>query len=389
MLRSRMTDPTPQKIAKSIAKCGHEVTLLMWNRKGMRKDEVTRPDDNCNIELFNLRAPLDKPTALLYLPFWWLYSINFLLWKKCDVIHACDLDCLLPAIPVAVIRRKKLYYSIEDFYANNVPGSGRAVGLVRDLLAALERHGIRFSDVLFIADDSRVEEVKGARTKRMYVIYNSPPEVLLAKKSPDDAELTVFYGGILTEGRGINVMISAVNSMTGIKLIIGGVGPEERHIAKVAQGSEKITYLGWIESYSKLIELTNSSDVIFRFSDPNIPKTRFESPNKLFEAMMCGKPIIVSDESAMADIVRREKCGKIVRYGDVDGLKDALESMKDPALRERLGGNGRYAYESKYNWAIMERKIQEAYSLAVPSARGEACGDSFSPGHDGAGDERN
>lgn len=363
MLRSRTTDPTPEKIAKAITKRGHDVNLLLWDRKGVHKDGVTHPARNIEITLLRVKAPIDEFVAVLYLPIWWLYCFYYLMVTKCDVIHAYDLDCLIPSVPVAILRRKRLYYSIGDFYANNIPGNGRIISLARNVIASLERYGIMFSDVLFIADDSRTEEVAGALIKKMYVIYNSPPDAAPRKVAKDTNDLIIFYGGILSPGRGIGTMVDAVRSVPGIRLIIGGVGPEEAYVAKIARQSENIEYLGWIENYSKLIELTNSADVIFRFSDPRIPKTKFESPNKLFEAMMCGKPIIVTDHSAMANIVRNEKCGVVIEYGDANRLKDAIIALKNPNLRERLGHNGRSAYESKYNWEIMEKKIQEAYSF--------------------------
>jgi glycosyltransferase involved in cell wall biosynthesis len=78
--------------------------------------------------------------------------------------------------------------------------------------------------------------------------------------------------------------------------------------------------------------------------------------------MMCGKPIIVSDASAMANIVRKEQCGVVVPYGDVSALADALKTCrKDPQLRAELGNNGRKAYEERYSWAIMEERVLSGY----------------------------
>jgi glycosyltransferase involved in cell wall biosynthesis len=78
--------------------------------------------------------------------------------------------------------------------------------------------------------------------------------------------------------------------------------------------------------------------------------------------MMCGKPIIVNDHTSMSDIVREEKCGLIVSYGDVNSIKDAIVKLRnDLALREELGNNGRLAYEQKYSWKIMEKRLLAVY----------------------------
>ena len=86
--------------------------------------------------------------------------------------------------------------------------------------------------------------------------------------------------------------------------------------------------------------------------------------------MMCGKPILVSDGTAMADIVKEEECGLVVPYGDVDAIKHAILTLKnDPVLCRRLGENGRRAYETKYNWKIMEERLLEIYRRLDPAQR--------------------
>ena len=86
---------------------------------------------------------------------------------------------------------------------------------------------------------------------------------------------------------------------------------------------------------------------------------------------MCAKPIIVNDNSSMADIVREENCGLVVPYGDVDAIRSAILMLKnDPALCKRLGENGRKAYETKYSWKIMEERLLEV--LRKIGSRAEA-----------------
>ena len=78
--------------------------------------------------------------------------------------------------------------------------------------------------------------------------------------------------------------------------------------------------------------------------------------------MMCRKPIIVNDDTSMANIVREEKCGLIVPYGDVKTIKEAIIKLQNnPSLREELGENGRKAYDRKYSWTIMEKRLVLTY----------------------------
>jgi glycosyltransferase involved in cell wall biosynthesis len=365
LVRGRAIDPAVNKVAKTLSENGYDVKLLLWDRQKTLRSQDSQVYKICR---FGLKAPYDKLTVVFYLPIWWTYELFFLLKDNCNVIHACDLDTLIPAVLAKPIKRVPLCYTIYDFYANNLPDGHFQLlrKLIRSLVARVEKFGIGFTEILFLVDESRYEEVRGARIKRLAYIYNSPPDYLDANqaKKPKSAapEMTVFYGGVISELRGPQFMARAVQDVDGIRLIVAGAVHDDAFLKSSILTSKKIRYLGWLPSYEDVIKQTLEADILFRFSDPRIPKTKYESPNKLFEAMMCGKPIIVSDGSSMAEIVRKENCGLVVPYGDVDAIKEAILKLKNsPELRQALGRNGRRAYENRYSWQIMEQRLLDSY----------------------------
>jgi len=364
IIRSRAIDSAVYKVAKTLAQNGYDVKLLVWDRQGNLNGKNGEEYSICT---FNLKAPYDKFTALFYLPIWWIYEFFFLLKDKCDIIHACDLDTLIPAIIVKLVKRVKLCYTIYDFYANNLP-DGRPYLIrkaIRRLVAAIEKIGIGFTEALFLVDESRYEEVRGARINKLVYIYNSPPECFYThqrRNSSAEEEIIMFYAGLIHKSRGLEYMIKAVEDMDNVRLIIAGTGPDKNLLENLpVDVRKKIQYIGWIP-YEEVIKKTLEADILFAFYDPKIPNNRYASPNKLFEAMMCGKPIIVNDGTSMSNIVRKEDCGLVAPYGDIDAIKEIILRLKnDPSLRQRLGGNGRKAYEEKYSWTIMERKLLDLY----------------------------
>jgi glycosyltransferase involved in cell wall biosynthesis len=238
--------------------------------------------------------------------------------------------------------------------------------LIRSLVARCERVGIGFTKILFLVDESRYEEVKGARINKLTYVYNSPPDYFDAEQTSRSreasAEMTVFYAGVISGLRGLHLVARAVQELEGVRLILAGAVHDQAFLKSSVLISERIKYLGWLPSYEDVIGETAKADILFRFSDPGIPKTRYESPNKLFEAMMLGKPIIVSDGSSMADIVRKEHCGLVVPYGDVAAIREAICRLTNkPELRHMLGENGRRAYEKRYSWRIMEQRLLDSY----------------------------
>ena len=377
LIRGRGIEPEINKIARTLATHGYSVKLLIWDRDGTAQpyNAALYPTYKCTI-----RAPYDRPAALLYLPLWWAYELVFLLRDDSDIIHASDFDTLIPAILAKLIGKRKLCYFIYDFYADNLPDGGFQ-GLrkrIRRFVADLERTGIGFADVLFLVDESRFEEVDGAHINELYYVYNSPidyvakPDGVAGNASGGSAdEMVIFYAGATHGSRGLNYMFEAVSGVEGVRLKVAGpITDNERVLDELNRVGSKAQYLGFLPSYDDVIKETLQADLLFRFNDPRVPKTKYESPNKLFEAMMCGKPIIVSDESAMANIVRQEKCGVVVPYGDVPALTDALKRCKEaPQLRTELGNNGRKAYEERYSWAIMEERLLSGYRSLNQLAR--------------------
>ena len=358
LVRSRATDPGVHKVARALAEGGYAVDLLVWVREGRRKENDK--DNFYNTHRFSLKAPYYKLSLLVYLPIWWLYEFLFLLRYGTNVIHACDLDTLLPAILVKVIKRSKLCYTIYDFYADILPQ--QIPSLIKKLFSFTEKFFIRFVDALFLVDRSQYEQVRGAKINRVEYIYNSPEDCFDTKtKLERSSKVNIFYAGYLGKSRGLEEVINAVRELDDIKLTIAGTGPGrdiiEHNLAKL----HNLQYIGQIP-YGEVIANSLDADILFRFGDPKIPSSKYESPNKLFEAMMCAKPIIVNDGTTASKIVTEEKCGLIIPYGDVAAIKEAILSLKnDPELRRTLGKNGRKAYENHYSWDIMRNRLIDIY----------------------------
>jgi glycosyltransferase involved in cell wall biosynthesis len=98
--------------------------------------------------------------------------------------------------------------------------------------------------------------------------------------------------------------------------------------------------------------------------DLHYEKNKLSSPNKIFEAMMCGIPLITNLEQEL--VSEEVGCGIIVDYNNnnnISQIKEAIILFRDNVeLRKKMGQNGRKAFLQKYNWARMEEKLYEVYS---------------------------
>lgn len=358
LVRSRAIDPAVHKVAKSLSEMGHDVKLLLWDRKG-----DYQPEANLKYKIirFKFNAPYDKSIVFLYLPIWWIYEFLFLLRVDAKIIHLFDFDTLFPAIFVKLIKNNVLFYTIYDFYADNLPSE--IPNFLKKFVAFLERWSISFSEALFLVDEYRYKQVMGTKIKRIEYIYNSPPDYkgsFDGKKEKKD--FNIFYAGIIHKSRGLKFIIEAIKNIEHVNFVIAGTGPEELYLKKTYLDMDKIKFIGQI-NYNEVIFESLNSDVIIALYDPELPNNKFASPNKLFEAMMCGKPIIINSGIFASKIVQKEKCGIIVDYGDLEELKKTIIRLRDdPVLCETIGNKGRVAYERKYSWNIMKKKLLKVYA---------------------------
>lgn len=378
MLRSNPIDPDVrlEKEARTLADAGHEVVLLGWHRFG---DAPVREERfNYTIRRLKFKAPVETK-VVFYLPIWWVLVLFWLLKEDWDIVHAADLDTYVPAVLAAKFKRKRLIYDIFDFYADMVA----LPPYIRHCVATFDTYLMRFADAVIVVDPSRLRQIEKEGDPNIFIICNSPKDIpalsLMNLQRGQQTPFKIFYAGVLGDGRDFETVVRVAEDIVGIQIEFAGFGYYAEYLRSLSEQEPHVTFIGTIP-YDEVIRRTLQSDLLFALYDPHVPNNRYASPNKLFEAMMCRKPILVSDGTAMAEIVRQEECGLVVPYGDVNAIKHAILTLKnDPALCRCLGENGRRVYETKYNWGIMEERLLEIYEKLDPERRQAGATDCSSP----------
>ena len=169
--------------------------------------------------------------------------------------------------------------------------------------------------------------------------------------------LTLVYTGLIIKDQGLDIVTAAMEDLNGVCLVLAGRIADKELLEKMTK-LPNVTYVGLLERADSL-KLEDSSDAMVVLYDLQYRKNQLSSPNKIFEAMMCGIPVITNME---VNLVNEIDCGITVEY-NIEQVKDAIERLRDDsALRVRLGSNGRNAFVEKYNWDNMEKKLYEIYS---------------------------
>ena len=93
----------------------YSTLVLGWNREGVSKKIIN--DYIVDLKLFNMRAPFGKPSLVAYFPLFWIWILIKLFMYRPKVVHACDLDTVIPCYIYKIIFRKKLVFDVFDRYA--------------------------------------------------------------------------------------------------------------------------------------------------------------------------------------------------------------------------------------------------------------------------------
>lgn len=343
--------PRIWKIVDSLKK-RYLISVLGWNREGISPKDV----DSYLVDLIVLgvSAPFGRPSLVLYYPIFWIWLLLKLLKYRPDVVHSIDLDTLLPCSLYKLILRKKLVYDVHDRFAGYVPPKFTSLYSILNLLEELlSKH----ADVL-VTVSQKVLHTFRRHPKHCAIIMNLSEDYSLDKEKSEDGILTLVYTGLIRKDLGLERITSAIKDLKDVELVVAGRIADKELLNQMLKLSN-VKYEGVLERGESL-KLEAGSDVMVVLYDLQYPKNKLSSPNKIFEAMMCGIPVITNMEQ---ELVNNEVgCGIIVDYDDISQIKEAVVLLRDnEELRKNMGQNGRKAFVEKYNWNRMEEKLYEIY----------------------------
>lgn len=369
LLRSRFPDVRLEKEARALTKGGFQAEIIAWDRK--RGSPSIKADDGINVMKLELAAPPSSILVILLLPVWMCYAFTKLLRSKVDTVHAADFDACLPAMLAARIKNIPVVYDIYDLYAETMAFPFMKNWL-RKTISSLDRQLMEQARTIVLPDESRLSQIGEQFNEKTVYVYNSPEEKpderILNLASQEHEGFVLFFGGEVTEDRCLHLVIEAVTDLPEVDLKIVGPasGAYAQQLRELASKAPNVDLqLSWHQP-DYIMKCVRESDALFAIYDPSIPNNRYSSPNKLFEAMMCQKPIIVNPGTSMDRIVQGENCGIVMENLTTSALRSAILKLKNDAhLRVTLGKNGRAAYEERYGWSIMEQRLIEAHKRLV------------------------
>lgn len=370
LIRSNPVRPYPrlEKMANCLAKNGHGVTVLAWDRDddySPRVEKLELKDSTVKIIRIGIKGQFSggiKKNLKGLLKFQgFIYS-----WLKShqdeyEIIHAYDFDTGFTAQKCAKLFNKKFIYDIPDYYVDSHGLNGSSIG---NVVKKLENSVINKADATIICTEQRKEQIAGTHPKKLYVIHNTPDaEVESAGSNAGEHErLKLVYVGVFGKTRFLDKIAEEVAKRDDCEFHIGGFGSGmEEFFENMSNKYDNIFYYGRIP-YEQTIRLEQECDVMCAIYDPAVPNHYYAAPNKFYEALLLGKPLIMAKNSSIASVVEQYGIGEVMDYS-VSGFNAALDRLI--AKKDSFGDIANICtnlYREKYSWKQMESVIKNIYS---------------------------
>lgn len=368
-LRSNPVDPDSrvEKEVNALLKAGHSIKILAWDRSSKyRLKKATLCFENGDAEIYRFGIPATfgggmKKNLLPLLKF----QLSIYQWLKkninsFDAIHACDFDTAYTSSKIANKYQKKFIYDIFDYYVDafNVPSR------IKALIEKRDHAIINNADAVIVCTEKRKEQISGTNPRKLVIIHNTPPnydgkELGTLNLSKD--KVKIVYVGILDEGRLIKETAEIVKSNLNYEYHVAGFGRLAPLLEEMSIKYENIFFYGKIP-YNQTLELENSCDIMTALYDPKNPNNYYAAPNKFYEALMLGKPLIMVKDTGMDEIVEENKIGVVIDYTKKD-LNQGINNLANKRQNwGKISRNMKNIYNGRYNWIEMEKRLLELYS---------------------------
>lgn len=371
-------DVRVEKLAKSLVSRGHEVLIFCRN---LDQKPVFEYQDNICIR--RLPRTTKYPSfirKLVNFPLWLnpLWAIGILKAMnnlQNNVIIVRDLPLVAPCLLCGWLHKVKVVFDMAECYpemyesARKFSNLSKMEKLIKSPFYALiyEKISVVLVDHIFVMIEESRDRLlrKGIPDNKVTIVSNTPS---LRKRCAGNfnhtgGDLRIIYVGFLTALRGLDLLVHSVknfldkNDTNSITVDIIGKGPEYfnlKRLVNILDIQENVKIHGWLaqNDVDHLLRKANVGALTYRVCG----HWNHTIPNKIFDYMLNGLPVIVTKVKPVARIVTNYQCG-IVCPQNPQGIASGLNELIDPSLRNLYGHNGREAIFQSFNWVHEEKKL--------------------------------
>lgn len=326
-------------------RAGLDYTIVGWDRKGegWKKEKYDFFRYKAGESVGGLKA--------LYNHFRWMRFVLSYLKKHRNVttIHACDLNSAFPAAIFKGLYNKDvtLIFDACDWFSANFADNK----LLQFCFGLMERFTCKKADELIICEPERVEQVQFKLRKEPLVMPNIPEidsSVITEKQDKyrfGNEKPTLAYLGGFSDNRFLLEILTLAETEP-FNLLIAGYGNKEvLDKCDELKDRENVRYFGRVPMEEGL-NMENAADIVYAMYCKTNPNNIYAAPNKYYEALLLGKPIITTKGTIVEKKVVENNIGWAVEE-DIEELRTLVSHLNRDDIREK-GKNALALWENKF-----------------------------------------
>jgi glycosyltransferase involved in cell wall biosynthesis len=304
------------------------------------------------------------------------------------MVHCHDFNTLPVGWLLRSLSRKyRIVYDSHESFSELVMTIAPKV--VAAAVRAVERFMLARVDALIAANDVILQYLQQYSKVAGAAIYNTPPldvsqlagleeknEISrLRGESGGDTFVLLYYGAIL-QHRGLHALLDAANlasesSSPKLIFLVVGDGPLAASLHLEAQQrklAHRVRFYSHV-SFGRAMCMVKAADAVYIGFEPEDPNNYFASPNKLFEAMAMGTPVLASGFGFLGRLVAELGCGVTMKSVTGPLILAGVQKLLHEDVRKSCAANGVYWFKSYYNWDVMARRLNGIYRDVAPIHR--------------------
>jgi glycosyltransferase involved in cell wall biosynthesis len=235
-------------------------------------------------------------------------------------------------------------------------GRFRDGSLPARVLATIDRRAFRSADLVVADTDAHARffaELAGL--ERVETCFVGAEERVFRPGWTPPRHFAALFVGKLIPLQGVKTILTAAELDPDIPFRIVGSGQLEDLLADRAPNVEHVP---WVDYEQLPDELHRAGCALGIFGSS--AKTQRVIPNKAFQAVACGTPLVTGDTPAARELLVHDESALLVPPGDAEALATAVRRiLDDNALAKRIGAGGRAAYEAKASEAVLGQRWRE------------------------------
>jgi glycosyltransferase involved in cell wall biosynthesis len=283
----------------------------------------------------------------------------YLLFQKSDIFCCIDLDTMLPAYLISVLKKKTRVYDAHEYFSQQKeiirrPGIYKFWHFVEKRFVPKFKNGYTVS-----------EGIANALNKNYKVNYEVIRNLPLLKILPVNISESkiILYRGNVNEGRGFEFLIPAMKNVEAHLIICGNGNFFEQAKSIVLENDlqDKVEFRGRLLP-DELDEITSCSFIGINLVEPFGQNQILSLANKFFDYIQNELPQLTMNFPGYKKINDEFEVAVLLNDLSVDAIADSLNTLlADTELYSRLKKNCNKAREI-YNWQNEEKKLLNFYS---------------------------